>query len=429
MKTEINKLRTPIAIVGMAKSGESALRLLIESGIARSSIITFDEKKSADITNKAELIQRSPQTVVVTPGFPLKSDLINDLKLKGCHITSELNLANSMITTEKIIGITGSLGKSTTVSLLGEAVRFDDPHAFIGGNLGIPFCDYVLNIKNGKPKAKWIVLELSSYQLENCHDLEFICTGLTYLSANHLERYDNIESYYLAKMNLLKQSNGKNFVNLNGGDSLEFLSKQSISFEPTNYSLFTALQYPYEQAQLIGQHNQDNLLLALTIAQNLCLSRAAQLKMLEYTGLSHRLELVGTFNSIRFINDSKATAIDSIITAVHATINNSNQLFLLLGGRDKNLPWEELRFLNNHQNIKAVFFGEAGKLIKEKTQLSGPDYSNLESAIDDCIKNATAGDCVLLSPGGTSLDEFKNFEDRGHFFKTKVRSHFADLLK
>jgi UDP-N-acetylmuramoylalanine--D-glutamate ligase len=429
MKTEINKLRTPIAIVGMAKSGESALNFLLKSGISRQQIITFDEKTSADVQNHDELLKRQPKTCVVSPGFPLNSALIKNLKNQGCHLTSELNLANAVITSEKIIGITGSLGKSTTVSLLGEAIKHDDPWAFVGGNLGIPFCEYALKILNGERRSQWIVLELSSYQLENCHELEFICTGLTYLSANHLERYDSLESYYSAKMNLFRQSKGKNFVNSNGGDSLTYLCNLKMSFQATDADLFKIENYPYQKARLIGKHNTDNLLLALTIACDLGLSKEAKEKMLNYPGLSHRLEFVGEFNNIRFINDSKATAIDSVMTAVNATVEISDRVYLLVGGRDKNLPWQDLKNIQHKDKINFIFFGEARDLIQQKLNCVGPSFAELNSAIDYCLQNARAGESVLLSPGGTSLDEFKNFEQRGDFFKTKVRLHFADQQK
>ncbi len=429
MKTEINILRTPIAIIGMAKSGESALHFLLKSGISRSQIITYDEKKAADHQNPNELIQLRPLTCIVTPGYPLKSKLICELEKSGSLITSELNLAYSIITTEKIIGITGSLGKSTTVSLLGEAIKIDDPHAFIGGNLGIPFCDYAINILSGGKRARWIVLELSSYQLENCRDLEFRLTGLTFLSANHLERYDSLSAYYLAKMNLLRQSKGNNYVNSHGGDNITYLQAQNFMFQKTDDHLFQIENYPYNSAQLIGKHNADNLLLALTIACDLGLSEKAKLQMLTYKGLSHRLELVGDFNNIRFINDSKATAIDSVITAIQAVLENSQRIFLLIGGRDKNLPWENLQSICCVNKITFIFFGEARDIIKQKISFPGPSFPGLEAAIDYCIQNAKAGDCVLLSPGGTSLDEFNNFEERGDFFKTKVRSYYVDQLK
>lgn len=429
MKTEINKLRTPIAIIGMARSGESALHFLLKSGIPRNQIITFDEKKSADVQTQEDLLRLGPSTCVVTPGFPLNSAIIHQLKNAGCMMTSELNLANSIITSEKIVGVTGSLGKSTTVSLLGEAVKVDDPESFIGGNLGIPFCEYALKVLSGGKRANWIVLELSSYQLENCQELEFYTTGLTYLSANHLERYESLDSYYSAKMNLLLQSKGKNFVNSNGGDNLTYLKSKSINFEATDHSLFLSQNYPFQTAKLIGKHNTDNLLLAFTIACELGLSEKAKQQMLYYRGLSHRLEFVGEYHQIRFINDSKATAIDSVLTAIDATLENSRHLYLLLGGRDKNLPWQNLSSISQSTKISFIYFGEARDLIKQKMNSPGYSFVRLESAIDFCIHHAQKGDTVLLSPGGTSLDEFKSFEERGDFFKTKVHSHYADQPK
>ena len=142
-----------------------------------------------------------------------------------------------------------------------------------------------------------------------------------------------------------------------------------------------------------------------------------------FQNLEHRMEHVATVRGVEFINDSKATAMDSVLVAVGAALEktkNDSKLFLLLGGKDKNLPWEQLSVLTAYPNIKVVFFGACGQLAKEKTTLPGDYFSKLEGALNHCYLSAKAGDVVLLSPGGTSLDEFKNFEERGNFFKSYV---------
>lgn len=186
-------IQTPVAIVGMAKSGESAERFLLARGLKREEVLTFDQKVPAQFNDPQALMsQGKPKTLVVSPGVPLKSSWIIEAQKAGVIVTSEINLACEVLADEKIIGVTGSLGKSTTVSLLGAGLSAFDKNAFVGGNLGTPFCEYATGVLTGKrPRAQWIVLELSSYQLENCKALKVNHAAITFLSANHMERYDS----------------------------------------------------------------------------------------------------------------------------------------------------------------------------------------------------------------------------------------------
>ncbi|MGZ3743445.1 MAG: UDP-N-acetylmuramoyl-L-alanine--D-glutamate ligase, partial [Pseudobdellovibrionaceae bacterium] len=150
--------------------------------------------------------------------------------------------------------------------------------------------------------------------------------------------------------------------------------------------------------------------------------------MKTFQGLEHRLGNLGFFNGVHYINDSKATALDSVLTAVeearkylpfHAT------MYVLVGGRNKNLPWEKLEILKNFSDISFLFFGECREIAQEKSQLTGPKFAKLEEAIIYAASLAKPNDIVLLSPGGTSLDEFNGFEARGNFFKEKVKNLYS----
>jgi UDP-N-acetylmuramoylalanine--D-glutamate ligase len=144
-----------------------------------------------------------------------------------------------------------------------------------------------------------------------------------------------------------------------------------------------------------------------------------------YQGLPHRMENLGTTKGILFINDSKATTMDSVLISVDALLKNrmkeNSTLHLLLGGQDKNLPWESLNCLQRFPNINIYFFGQCGSLAKSKSQLTGGVWPSLGSAFSEMLSSAKTGDTVLLSPGGTSLDEFSNFENRGDYFKNLVQ--------
>jgi len=425
-------IQTPIAIVGMAKSGESAQRFLLARGFKKEDVLTFDQKAAAQFTNSDELMNKGrPKTLVVSPGVPLKTPWIVEATKAGVFITSEINLACECLTTEKVIGVTGSLGKSTTVSLLGAGLSAFEKTAFVGGNLGTPFCDYAYEVVTGKrPAAQWVVLELSSYQLENCKDLKLEHAAITFLSANHMERYNSLEDYYFTKWRIIEKTKGSLFINKNGGDLLDFAKNQPefVRCLVTSKEDKALVPFTLSQSALLGIHNQDNIALAAQIALHCHWPTSSLQEMKKFQGLEHRLENMGLISGIRFINDSKATALDSVSTAVaevRTYLQGPGTLHVLIGGKDKTLPWEELQPLNKLTQTQFTFFGECRFISKEKTLLPGPQFVNLADALDDVFAKAKSGDIVLLSPGGTSLDEFKGFEDRGRFFKEKVKNYYS----
>nr|BFD57941.1 UDP-N-acetylmuramoyl-L-alanine--D-glutamate ligase [Bdellovibrio sp. CKG001] len=429
MKEFIKNLKTPIAIVGMGKSGEAARRLLLLAGYAPESILTFDGKlESAHFRDPQALMsQGAPRTLVVSPGVPLASPWIQEARTKGVAITSEISLACATLENERLIGITGSVGKSTTVSILGAGLHAFSKTGFVGGNLGTPFADYAADVLEKKrPRANWIILELSSYQLENCEGLELDYSAITYFTSNHLERYENLEHYYQTKWKILSLTKNVLLLNREGGDLVEYFNKngssQQIQVISRQDPSLQALHL--EQAELIGQHNQDNLALASSLALAAGWPVTAIAGMKAFKGLAHRLESVGTVKGVRFINDSKATAMDSVliaVTAAHDTLQSAGKLWVLLGGRDKNLPWQDLKPLEALQNTEFVFFGECRQTAQAKSTLPGKSFVSMQDAMEFILSQVKPADTVLLSPGGTSLDAFKSFEDRGDVFKAIVR--------
>nr|BFD65026.1 UDP-N-acetylmuramoyl-L-alanine--D-glutamate ligase [Bdellovibrio sp. HAGR004] len=429
MKEFIKNLKTPIAIVGMGKSGEAARRLLLLAGYAPETILTFDGKlESAHFRDPQALMsQGAPRTLVVSPGVPLASPWIQEARTKGIAITSEISLACATLENEKLIGITGSVGKSTTVSILGAGLHAFSKTGFVGGNLGTPFADYAADVLEKKrPRADWIILELSSYQLENCEGLELDYSAITYFTSNHLERYENLEHYYQTKWKILSLTKNVLLLNREGGDLVEYFNKngssQQIQVISRQDPSLQALHL--EQAELIGQHNQDNLALASSLALAAGWPATAIAGMKAFKGLAHRLESVGTVKGVRFINDSKATAMDSVliaVTAAHDTLQSAGKLWVLLGGRDKNLPWQDLKPLEALQNTEFVFFGECRQTAQAKSTLPGKSFVSMQDAMEFILSQVKPADTVLLSPGGTSLDAFKSFEDRGDVFKAIVR--------
>lgn len=433
MDNPVHFLKTPVAIVGMGMSGESIQRLLAKCGLKGKNLVPFDAKAgAAEYSDPEKMLQeRAPRTLVVSPGVPLASDWIQDFRLHGGDITSELSIALQFLTKERLLCVTGAVGKSTTVSLLEAGLQGFAPTSFVGGNLGRPLADYVTELQVGKrAMAPWVVLELSSFQLENIEPLRCEASAITYLTPNHLERYENLEHYYRTKWTLAERTEKFVVLNSNGGDLRNFAKgrKVSASILWTDQNDEELTPFHLDRAKLLGSHNQDNLAIAAKLARELGWPLEAIERMREFPGLPHRLENLGEFSGIRFVNDSKATTMESVKTAafgLYEQMDRKKQLVLLLGGKDKNLPWQELGALKKIQKLRCIFFGAVAERARDISGLPGEVFPKLAPAMASIKSIATGGDTVLLSPGGTSLDEFKNFEDRGRVFGDLVRKNFA----
>jgi UDP-N-acetylmuramoylalanine--D-glutamate ligase len=406
-------LDLPVAIVGMGLSGKAALRLLLTAGIPREQIFTFDQKAEAEFHNPEELFKKvSPKTLCISPGVPLSTPWIQSALKRGVRLTSELELAFCFLSNEKIISITGSVGKSTTTAMIGSACD----SVFVGGNFGNPLADYLSDILEKKiSRVQFIVLELSSYQLENFKNFRTDVAVLTSLNANHLERYPTMADYYETKLKIFSRTSGLKIANKSGGD-IHFVKDKTVQFVDRHL-------FPGVKAAVIGSHNYDNLAMALTVAKYFGQSSE---KILAFKGLSHRMENCGEHSGILFVNDSKATTMDSVLQAA-LSIRESypeRRIHLLLGGRDKNLPWHRLADMKDDGNMAFWFFGEFGPTARTQSGLSGEVSANLSLCLKNLKPFLKGTDAVLLSPGGTSLDEFKNFEERGEHFKKWVSTEF-----
>ncbi len=418
------------AIVGKGLSGEAAARLLALD--AQNDFVFFDDKKTeAEFKDPQALLTKyQPSELLVSPGYPLSTPWIKSFVEGGGKLSSELSLATSYLSTEKVFAVTGSLGKSTTVGLLGAAAAAVGP-AFVGGNFGVPLAQYVADLKEGKiSRAENIILELSSYQLENYSNLKSEISAFTYLSSNHLERYATLSDYYETKWKLADRTRGTVVYNLNGGDLVSFVAakKNPEKFVGVSANKTFLKDSDFARSPLLGAHNADNIAVAAEVARRAAWDIKFLEGLLSFGGLPHRLESFGTFGGVHFVNDSKATAMESVLTAARSVARDprrQKKLHLLLGGRDKKLPWEKLAPLASVPGLVVHFFGEVGELAQQKSQLGGKSYPKLADTVRALSDQVQAGDFVLLSPGGTSLDEFKNFEDRGLSFKQMVRDSFS----
>lgn len=381
--------------------------------------------------------------VCVSGGVPLTIPLIAAAQERGIPLSNDSQVFMQSVPCP-VIGITGSAGKTTTTTLVGrmaEAAVNPYQRVWVGGNIGLPLVDHLDEI--GEQDV--VVLELSSFQLELMTVSPAVAAILN-ITPNHLDRHGTFEAYAAAKARILTGQGEYDAAVLNRDDPAAWaLSNQIrgrlVSFglhKPDDGLVGTYCEHdrlmlvtpdgleeimPVSEIRLRGKHNRLNVLAACAIAYAAGFPTAAmRAGVANFGGVAHRLEFVRTVNGAHWYNDSIATAPERTIAAIRSF---DEPLVLLLGGRDKNLPWEPLLDLVRERVDHVVLFGEAAEMIARNIGWSsdGPTVTRcggLEEAVKAAAAVAEPGDVVLLSPGGTSYDEFIDFEQRGERFRQWV---------
>lgn len=411
------------AIIGYGKSGAAASRLLKLKGYEEIEI--FDDKNE-NYKNISEYKDEYDE-VVVSPGIDL-----NKYKNISGNITSEIELAyNQMDKNAKIIAITGTNGKSTTTFLTAQILNNAGVKACACGNIGYPFGDAVLEKKD----TEVFVIELSSFQIELLKRFKAVAGCIINVTQDHLDRYGSMDKYYEAKLLLLNFIEKKGLFVTNTDTKIvnkailydfqaRYIDDSFKSYPKLNNNILDFGKYIVDLSKykLFGKHNITNLSFALTMADKVCSFEGDITNLIEnLTSMPHRTELVAEINGVKWINDSKATNVDSVYTAL---ISMKKPAILLIGGRDKKSDYTPLADLINKNISKICYFGEAADLIKGQLSplLQGvleESYSSLKECVNALAKREK-DITVLLSPACTSFDEFKSYEDRGYRFKEYV---------
>ncbi len=440
-----------ISILGMARSGVSCAILLQRMG---AEVFVSDVKKrellspqinqleNSDIEfetggHTSQVIQNK-DFLVVSPGIPSDIPILIQAENLGIPRFSEIEVAY-WLTDSKIVGITGSNGKTTTVTLLGEILKEDKREFQVGGNIGIPFSGIVEKVS---PEGI-ILLELSSFQLEWIEEFRPYIASVLNITPDHLDRHPDMKSYVEAKLRIQENQTEDDFAVLNADDegSLKFATSgksKKVFFstktetEPGAFiregKLFTRLSgketeiVEVKEIGIKGPHNLSNACAACAICGILGVSAESLRKTLtSFTGVEHRLEPVATVSGVSFINDSKATNVDSVWYALQSV---TPPIILIAGGKDKGGDFTRLRELV-HKNVKAlILLGEAEEIIKTALGDTTAVYHSdtLEEAVELSYKKASPQDTVLLSPGCASFDMFRDYQHRGQVFKSSVRN-------
>ncbi|HWQ83617.1 MAG TPA: UDP-N-acetylmuramoyl-L-alanine--D-glutamate ligase [Anaerolineales bacterium] len=396
--------------------------------------------------------------LAVSGGVPLTNPLVQAATERGIRLTNDSQIFLEAAPC-RVVGITGSAGKTTTTSLVGEIARAarQPGQVWVGGNIGKPLISSVDEMKS----ADLAVMELSSFQLELMHTSPQIAAVLN-ITPNHLDRHVTMAAYTAAKTHILAHQTDQDIAVLGREDpgsrtltekvagrlltfGIEKPQEKGFSWEGTYLTargeLHLQTVHPFADLHLFnreaillrGEHNLMNVLAACAIAAAAELPIAAmQTAVGNFRGVPHRLEFVRSWQGADWFNDSIATAPERSMAAIRAF---EEPLILLAGGKDKDLPWDEFAMLVAQRVDHIVVFGEAAEKIFSALQACNlhPDErgarppltisrcKDLRAAIHVAAELVEPGDVVLLSPGGTSFDEFRDFEERGQCFSRWVK--------
>jgi UDP-N-acetylmuramoylalanine--D-glutamate ligase len=434
-------------VVGAGKSGVAAARLLASNGAFLAIADDKDESALAEslrglagvpheryLGGLREEAFHGRDLIVVSPGVPLSNPVIAAARSRGVELIGEVELASRFVE-EPILGVTGTNGKSTTTALTAHLLQAAGKKVFAGGNLGDPLSNRVL--RGGKLDAT--VCELSSYQLEGIASLRCAAATVLNVTPDHLDRYPSLEAYAAAKERIFANQRPDDSAVLNLADARVAKMRTPAGvrrrgFDPRGRNAeavgsvrtkgvlaVDGAEYDLRAKTLRGAHNAENALAALLLARHLGAPPwALQQGLDSYPGLPHRLEPVRTLDGVEWVNDSKATNVDSVEKSLSAF---DQRVILIMGGRGKGAPYAPLRPLFQGRVTALLTLGEdAARIADELGDLATVTAcGDLRTAVAHARKLARAGDTVLLSPACASYDQFRNFEDRGEQFKALVR--------
>ena len=419
-----------VLVIGAGISGVYASKLLIKKNAL---VILHDDKEKKNLNyflnsdladnpniqtyfNRNFIWDNSIKLVILSPGISYEHPLVVKAKKNNCQILSEIDLAAQFLHEQDIvIGITGTNGKSSTTSMIAHIFKKAGFNVFAGGNLGEPLSKHV--IENTK-KSSIIVLELSSFQLQQTHLLKIDAAAFLNLSCNHLDRHKSIENYFLAKACIVKmlKNNKKLFANYNLKTYFE-----QMNIETKNIIWFDKIDESYgKKAKLLGKHNWENAFVASLIAHNFgILDDVIHEALKSFKPLAHRIEMLGKKRGLVFINDSKSTTVQATITALKM---GYERVHLLLGGIDKNENFNVLANSYFPSIVGYYIFGKSKEKIAHdlKNNESVYLFDDLANALKYAINNSQKNDVILFSPACASYDQYNNFEHRGECFKKLV---------
>lgn len=440
-------------VLGAGRSGIASARFLAERGAV---VAMHDKRAVEDWTEAARGLKASHgvgliggdlpswlldqiDLVIISPGVPTNTIPARYVDRKDGDVIGEVELAYRFMK-GRIIGITGSNGKTTTTTLIGELLRQAGIRTQVGGNIGTP----LLSLAETSDDDTWTVAELSSFQLETIKDFRADIALCLNVTPNHLDRYESFTDYAAAKHRIFMNQTAENVAVLNADDPITAEWANGLKANVVLFSVKRELDEGLflrgrdlvcrangkekvlttrDDIFLRGTHNVENVLAALAAGLAAGASPDSMKKTIaEFKGVEHRIEFVTEIDGVRFYNDSKATSVDATSKALEALSDSEGKTVLILGGRGKNAPYAPLVPLIEGSVRTLVLIGEDADNIE--SQLKGHAgiirAGSLDDAVQKSFEAASPGDAVLLAPACASFDMFRSFEERGREFKSKV---------
>ncbi|HZQ44225.1 MAG TPA: UDP-N-acetylmuramoyl-L-alanine--D-glutamate ligase [Acidobacteriaceae bacterium] len=439
-----------VLVVGLGKSGIAAARFLK----ARGAQVTVSDIRPAGLIAELPalldagimvetgshglLTFRRQDLIVVSPGVPLNTPELSTVRAMGMAIIGEFELGVQFLQGQ-IVAITGSNGKTTTTTLIGEILKASGKPTLVGGNIGRPVVDMVAE---ATPET-WSVLEVSSFQLETIQTFHPKIALVLNITPDHLDRHGSFEAYGAVKSRITENQTADDFLILNAedeptklvaartkaqiywfsprrqvkqgafvhGESVFFRAKENGEAEPI---------MPVSEIPLAGAHNVENVLSAISAARLAGVdAHVIREAVAAFHAVEHRLEFVRELNGVKYFNDSKATNVDATAKAVEAFPGG---IYLILGGKDKDSDYSTLSPLLRARVKAVITIGSAAEKIE--SHLAGVVKIERAGTMDRAVawarQQAKAGDVVLLAPACSSFDQFENYEHRGRVFKQLV---------
>ena len=440
-----------VTVVGLGETGKALVPFLANRG-AR--VTVSDSRSETELAAEVEAVARfAPELdlgghsedvflksdlIVISPGVPLTLPPLKRANDKGVRVIGELELAFRFMKKD-IVAVTGTNGKSTTVTLLGHILRTGGKKVFVGGNLGIPLISFV----SGDQTDDIAVVEVSSFQLETIETFRPHWAVVLNLSPDHLDRYGSIEEYRSAKAAVFRNQKPEDFAVLNFDDpgvssmaakvrsQIRYFSRkekvprgafiENNSVVLTGDGLHGIETVSLARSILQGGHNHENILASLLIARDVGVEHDKLEEALEtFTPLKHRMEFVASINGVIFYDDSKGTNVGAVAQALSGM---DRPVVLILGGRDKDSDFTLLSEPVRKKTRALVMVGEAGPDIYRALKDDAPSHlaGSFKEAVENAYHLARPGDAVLLSPACASFDMFQNYAHRGRVFQELVR--------
>ena len=446
-----------IGVFGAGVSGIGAAEVLISQG---AKVTLFDERDDAQTRTRLEQLGldmelalgkiavaqlRTMDKIVLSPGISIYHPEVAAAQAAGVEVMSEVELAYRL-TPANMIAITGTNGKTTTTTLVGEIMKTLPVKVAVGGNIGQALSKEGLSVGAGD----WLVAEISSFQLEGVISFRPHIAAILNITPDHIDRHKNLAGYIAAKSAVFRRQQADDFLILNYDDEtvrqladqsraqVFFFSRKTALAEgfyledgwlvanlPTGYEKIA----PAADMKIIGGHNIENALAAIACTYLAGVPAPAIRQVLaSFTGVEHRIELVTTINGVAYYNDSKATNPESTVKALEAFAGG---IILLAGGHDKMTDLTEMMALVKAQTDELILFGEAEERFAAAAEAVGVKNirrcgMNFGAAVQLAYKLAKAPQVVLLSPACSSYDIFDNYEQRGQVFKDLVRALETD---